>query len=56
VDAGETIVIQRNNKDVARLMSIKQVNWRDKMTQKPEILVLPEDIVKPMLDLWEDYT
>ena len=33
---GETIVIQRNNQEVARLVPTEQANWREKMTIIPE--------------------
>ena len=52
---GETIVIQRNNQDVARIVPTHQVDWRDKMSIKPELLVSPEELIKPMEDIWEDY-
>jgi len=52
---GETIVIQRNNQEVARLVSTKPMNWRDKMTITPGILISPEELIKPMEDIWEDY-
>jgi len=55
VASGETIVIQRNNKEVARLISTKQINWRDKMTITPRILVSPEELIQPMEVVWEDY-
>lgn len=53
---GETIIIERNNEEVARLISMKNVNWRDKMTLKPEILVSPEELIEPMEDIWEEYS
>ncbi|MFQ5613761.1 MAG: type II toxin-antitoxin system Phd/YefM family antitoxin [Anaerolineae bacterium] len=53
--AGEIIVIQRNNQEVARLIPAKQTNWRDKMKMTPELLVSPEDLMKPLDDIWEDY-
>ncbi len=52
---GETIIIQRNNREVARLVPIHQMNWRDKMSIQPELLVSPEEIVEPMNDIWEEY-
>jgi len=55
VASGETIVIQRNNQEVARLISTKQINWRDKMTITPRILVSPEELIQPMEVVWEDY-
>ncbi len=52
---GETIIIQRNNKEVARLIPTRQANWRDKMTIKPQIVVAPEEFIKPVEDIWEEY-
>ena len=52
---GETIVIQRNNQDVARIVPIHQIDWRDKMSIKPELLVSPEELIKPIEDIWEEY-
>jgi prevent-host-death family protein len=51
---GETIVIQRNNQDVARIIPIHQIDWRDKMSIKPELLVSPEELIKPMEDIWKE--
>lgn len=53
---GETIVIQRNNKEVARLIAVNRMDWRNKMTIKPKILVPPEELIEPIEDLWEEYT
>jgi len=52
---GETILIQRNNKEVALLIPTRQANWRDKMTIKPQIMVTPEELIKPVEDIWEGY-
>ncbi len=52
---GETIIIQRNNKEVARLIPTRQANWRDKMTIKPQIMVTPEELVRLVEDIWEGY-
>ena len=53
--SGETIVIQRNNHDVARIVPIHKIDWRDKMSIKPELLVTPEELIKPIEDIWEEY-
>ena len=55
VSEGETIIIQKNNKEVARLISAHQENWRDKMTIKPRIMVPPEELIKPLEEIWEEY-
>lgn len=52
---GETVVIQRNNQEVARLVPIGQINWRDKMNIKPKLLTSPDEFIKPIKDIWEDY-
>jgi prevent-host-death family protein len=52
--AGETIVIQRNNQDVVRIVPTHQIDWRDKMSIKPELLVSPEELIKPIEDIWEE--
>lgn len=54
-NAGEIIVVQRNNREVARLVSVKQVNWRDRMTIKPAFRVSPEKVLEPLEDIWEEY-
>ena len=52
---GETVIIQRNKEEVARLVPTHQTDWRDRMTIKPQIIVEPEDLIKPVEDIWEDY-
>ncbi len=53
--SGETIVIQRNNRDVARIIPTNEMNWREKMSIMPEIRVSPEELIKPIEDIWEGY-
>ncbi len=48
---GETVVIQRNNQEVARLVPIGQMNWRDKMKIKPKLLTSPEEFIKPIKEI-----
>ncbi len=52
---GETIVVKRNNQEVACLVPLRQTNWRDKMNIKPKLLTSPEELIKPIKDIWEDY-
>ena len=54
VAEGETILIQRNHQEVARLLPVSQPNWRTRMKIQPGIRVSPEEIIKPMEDIWED--
>ena len=51
---GETIVIQRNNQDVAHIVPIPQSDWRDKMSIKPDLLVSHEELIKPLEDIWNE--
>jgi len=55
ISQGETIVIQRNHEEVARMVSTHKVDWRDKMTDIPRIKAAPEEFIEPMDDLWEEY-
>ena len=55
--AGETIVIQRNQREVARLVApTPPQNWRNKLKHPPQLLVAPEDLLQPLdPDLWKKY-
>ena len=55
VAEGETVVIQRNNHEVARLLPLQKPNWRNNMSISPKILVSPDELIKPIEDIWEDY-
>ena len=52
---GETVIIQRNKEEVARLVPTHQTDWRDRMTIKPQIMVAPEELIKPIENIWEEY-
>lgn len=45
-NAGEVVIIQRNNRDVARLMPIT-MEWREQMTIVPQLLVSPDELIEP---------
>jgi len=55
VAAGEIVIIQRNSQEVARLIPVERTNWRDNMKMVPELLVSPEELLKPLDDIWEEY-
>ncbi len=55
VTKGETIVIYRNKKEVAKLVPPIVSNWRDLIKTKFEILVPTDEIIEPMEDIWQDY-
>ena len=55
VAQGETIVIQRNKQEVARLVSVPKADWRENMKVQPKVLVSPKDLIKSLEDIWEDY-
>lgn len=52
VAQGETIVIYHNQQAVARLVSIQLTDWRDQMAETPQLLVAPEELLKPLDDRW----
>lgn len=56
VTEGETIIILRNKKEVARIVSSHTTNWRDKISIKPRLLVPPQDMINPLDDIWEEYS
>jgi prevent-host-death family protein len=53
--AGETIIIQRNNQNVAYLVPETAANWRDNMKQTLKTNVTPEELMQPVGDVWEEY-
>lgn len=53
--AGETIVIQRNNQEVARIVPTLQPNWRQQMTIAPKLLVAAAELMQPLDDVWDEY-
>ena len=55
VAAGETIVIERNQQEVARSVPAQVGEWRDRMTITPRLLVAPDEFIKPIDDLWAEY-
>jgi len=52
---GETIIIERSKKEVARLIPTRQANWRDKMTIKTQIRVSSKELMTPLEDIWEEH-
>jgi hypothetical protein len=31
------------------------LNWRDKMSIKPKLLVSPDELLEPVDEIWEEY-
>lgn len=54
-EEGETVVISLNGREVARLIPAEQIDWRKKMTTRPELLVPAEALIEPTDGVWEDY-
>jgi len=46
VAKGETIAIQRNKQEVARLISPPKTDWRENIKVQPKLLVAPEEIIQ----------
>ncbi|MCP4426691.1 MAG: type II toxin-antitoxin system Phd/YefM family antitoxin [Chloroflexi bacterium] len=55
VAAGETIIIQRNRQQVARLVSMEPSDWQSKMTQTLQVNVTEDELMAPIEDIWEGY-
>ncbi len=55
VEAGEKIVVTHNKKPVACLQPVEKKDWREQVAQKPRLCVSPDEILKPVEDIWEDY-
>lgn len=55
VESGEQIVVTHNKKPVAYLKPVKKKDWRNQVAQKPKLLVSPDEIIKPVEDIWENY-
>ena len=55
VNRGEIIVIQRNNREIARLLPMHEANWRERMSIRPKLRVSADDFIEPVEDTWEDY-
>jgi prevent-host-death family protein len=55
VEQGETIIIERYQQEVARLIPTKPTDWREKMRLQPQLLVSIEELIMPTEDIWESY-
>lgn len=55
VEQGETIIIERYQQEVARLIPTKPTDWREKMRLQPQLLVSIEELIMPIEDIWESY-
>ena len=55
VAAGETIIIQRNDHEVARLVTTTPRNWRTGLQQELTLLVDVDTLMQPLDDVWEAY-
>ena len=55
VESGENVVITHNKKKVAYIKPVKKTDWRKQSVKKPKLLVSPEEFIKPVDDIWDDY-
>ena len=51
VSKGESITVQRNGKEVAKVVPPQKEDWRDKMRTKVKLLVPPDEAFAPMEDI-----
>ncbi len=54
VESGEQVVVIHNKKPVACFEPIKKEDWREKV-QKSKLCVSPDEIMKPVEDIWEGF-
>ena len=55
VESGEKVVITHNKKKVAYIKPVKKTDWRKQSVKKPKLLVPPDEFIKPVEDIWDDY-
>lgn len=56
ISEGETIFIQRHNREVTRLVPAQKKDWKPSMSVTPQFLVSLEEIIEPTQDdEWEEY-
>ncbi len=54
IEMGETIILKRHKREIARINPYQQIDWRDRMPLQPEVLVTRENLMAPIKDVWED--
>ena len=54
VSSGKTILIERNHEEVARILPIKKLDWRKKMSIQVQINASPEELIETFEE-WEEY-
>ena len=55
ISAGQTIVVIRNNKEVAKMTPTQRRDWQDGMEEKIEIKVPETELIQPLEDIWENH-
>lgn len=55
VAEGQQIVIQRNQKEIAKIVPMVQIPWQDKMKEKITICVSDEELIAPLEEVWDGY-
>lgn len=53
---GETIIVKRNNIEVARIVGKAPADWRTALDDDFELLVDADTLLQPLEDIWEAYT
>lgn len=55
ITRGETFVIERHNRPVAKLSAVDKIDWRDKRRTTLTINVSEKELIQPLED-WDEYT
>jgi prevent-host-death family protein len=52
---GHVIAINRNGKEIGRLIPTTNQDWRKKVKNNPRLLMSPDKAFEPIDGLWEGY-
>lgn len=55
VKAGDTVIIEHKHQEVAKLVSLSKMDWRERVNVPLKILVSVEELNAPLTGIWEDY-
>ena len=54
VSAEETLVIQHNNQNIARLIPEKHMDWRAAMIHSLKLNETADKLLQPLTDIWNE--
>ena len=54
VKEGEILIVLQNGDEVARIVPPHNREWRKNMTVQPKLKVPPDELIKPLDDIWKN--